>query len=291
MAKEKLARTPSPSDLTDAPWTIRAPLIPAAHTPHGGRPREVDLRAVVKTLLSSTRSGCPWEMLPHAWLPKSTVYDDLARWRDEGTGATRRDAWREQTRRQAGRESTPSAAGLDSHSVKTTARGGPERGSDGGKQVKGRKRQLVVDTLGLWSVVLIPSAGREAGVAAPPLRQRLAPTDCPRLATSFAAHTDHQHALHTGLSEHRPTWRMEVKTRPEGVKGVTPVEKRGVVERTHAWQGRSRRPSQAYERQPESSAAMIYWSTMHVMLRRLTSHGRPAFHDRSVTADALKWAS
>jgi putative transposase len=137
MSKETPARKPYPSDLTDAQWTILAPLMPSAHTQHGGRPRAVDRRAVVNTRLYLNRSGCQWEMLPHDLLPKSPVYDDVARWRDDGTWARMLQALREQTRRQAGREPPPRAACLDSHSVKTTAMGGAERGDDGGKKVKG----------------------------------------------------------------------------------------------------------------------------------------------------------
>jgi putative transposase len=169
--------------------------------------------------------------------------------------------------------------------------GGRERGYDGGKKVKGRKRHLLVDTLGLLIVVLITSAGLDDGVAAPKLLQLIEAKDVPRLETICADTKYHNHALHTWMREHRPTWRIEVKTRPEGVTGFTPLEKCWVVERTNAWNGHYRRNSKDYERKPESSAAMIYISNIHLMLRRLTSHCRPEFHYRSVTADSLKLAS
>jgi len=156
------------------------------------------------------------------------------------------------------------------------------------KKIKGRKRHLFVDTMGLLIAVLITSAGLDDGVAAPKLLEQISPQDFPRLETIFADNKYHNHALKAWMEKHRPNWRIEVKTRPEGVKGFTPLEKRWVVERTNAWNGRYRRNSKDYERKPESSAAMIYISNIHLMLCRLTEHQQPEFHYRKVVQEPPK---
>jgi putative transposase len=254
----------------------------AAHSASekGSRKREVSMREVVNTMLYLNRAGCQWDMLPHELLPKSTVYDYFAAWRDDGTWQHLLDALRAQVRIEAGREATASAASIDSQTVKTTERGS-EHGYDGGKKINGRKRHIVVDTMGLLLTVLVTTAALDDGAAAPSVVARLDAKDHPRLQKLWGDNKYHNHSFRQWLAMNRPGWELEVKTREAGVKGFAVLPKRWVVERTFAWNGRYRRNSRDYERRTDSSESMIRISSLHLMLRRLVppKHA-PAFHYR-----------
>jgi putative transposase len=233
-----------------------------------GRPRTVDRREVLNAIFFLDRAGCPWDMLPHDLPPKSTVSDYFAQGRDDGTWQEIRDALRREVRTAVGKESAPHAGSIESQTVKATEVA-EARGDDGGKKITGRKRHLIVDTLGLLLVVMVTVAAADEGTIAPEVRARLTAEHCSRWELLWADSKYHNHHLNAGRKPTKTRSRIEVVSRPPGSKGFVKLPRRWVVERTFAWLGRYRRNSRDYERYADSSEAMIRISSIHRMLRLL----------------------
>ena len=281
MADSALPTSPRqayPSDLSDEQWGLLQPLIPPEKP--GGRPRAVNMREVLNTLLYQSRTGCQWGYLPHDLLPKSTVWDYFARWRDDGTWQRILDSLRRQVRAAAGRQEDPSAACIDTQSVQTHHQGADST-VDGGKKVKGRKRHIVVDTLGLLLAVAVTGAAVHDGRSAPEVLGKLDGQTTRRLQVIFADSKYHTEPLQSWIAERGLQYRIEVVSRPSSGRFEV-IPKRWVVERTYAWLGYNRRLSKEYERTTQSSEAWMQIGMIHLLTKRLKpKKGVPEFKYRN----------
>jgi putative transposase len=271
-----MKRKQYPSDLTDAQWAIVEPCIPPPRP--GGRPRKTDMREVINAIFYLTREGCSWRALPHDFPPWKTVYNYFKQWKHDGTWDYWLDALRQSLRSTAGRDPDPRVACIDSQSVKT-ASGGQQVGTDGGKKVRGRKRHVVVDTLGLLLAVVVTAANVDDARAAQELFAQLPGKDFPRLEVVQADNKYRSDELDRWLRVHHRPYRIWVVSRPAGERRFIPLRSRWVVERTFAWLGRYRRLSKDYEHLPESSETVVKIAAIHHYLRRLCPN-RGAYSQR-----------
>lgn len=251
-----------PSDLTEKQIKKLEKFLPPP--PESGRPCVWPIFEIINAILYITRSGCAWRLLPHDFPPWQTVYYHFAKWKKDGTWRNIHDGLVRETREKAGRKPDPGAGGIDSQTVKVTEIPG-ERGFDGAKNVTGRKRHILVDTMGLILGVIVTAASVQDRDGAKMILTKL--TGClPRMILIWA-----DGAYAGGLI----AWVREkfnivlrIVRRSDDAKGFQVLPRRWVVERTFGWLGRCRRMSKDYERLTETSEAFVYIAMIGIMLRR-----------------------
>jgi putative transposase len=255
------------SDTSDREWEVVKSLVCIEQTK--GRPREVDLREVLDTIFYVEHTGCQWDMLPHDLLPKSTVYDYFVKWDEDSTLDQILALTNRKVRKTKGREESPSLGIIDSQSVKT-AHGGDDVGFDGFKKVKGRKRHLITDILGLVLAVTVTAANVPDGQLNVPLSAK-AKAEYPRLQTILADGSYGICNYPQKFKEHfGDTLSLEISSKPPNQQGFHILPKRWIVERTNAWNGNSRRLSKDYERTVGHSEAFVKLSAIRRGLRVLS---------------------
>lgn len=256
------------SNLTQSQFELIEPLIPAAKP--GGRPREVNMWAVINAIFYVLVQGCKWRDLPRDFPAWQTVYTYFRNWRIDGTWIDIHDRVRAWTRADCQRLSSPSEVIVDSQSVESASMIHLAVGYDVGKKIKGRKRHMTVDTLGLVLRVLVTAANvpeREGGKQVLVKVQQMG-ARVSRLHTIWVDGGYDGEPFRRWLMDFC-RWIVQVVLRPQEHKGFVLLPKRWVVERTFGWLNWCRRLSKEYEQLPQTSETFIYLAMIRIMVRRL----------------------
>jgi putative transposase len=258
-------RKPYPTDLSDGEWTRLRSYLP---TPKAqGRPRIHSLRDVLDAIFYVLKSGCHWRLLPHDFPPWSTVYYHFRRFRLSGLWSLILKAACADERKRTGKDPQPTAAIMDSQSVKTVEESGHPSGYDAHKNVKGRKRHLLVDTLGLPLSVYVTSADVQDRIGAQCLLGGLKPfVPCLKKIWVDGAYSGEKLV---SWGKEQGGWELEVVKRSVDAEGFAVVPHRWIVERTLGWLMRNRRLSKDYERMVQTSESFIKVAMIRLILRRI----------------------
>jgi putative transposase len=262
--------TTYPSDLTDAEWECLQPYLLQSRSTC--RTRRHALRSILNAIFYVLRTGCPWRYLPSSFPPWQTVFYHFRRFRLKGAWFRVYCDLHAAERERAGRDADPSAAIMDAQSVKTVEESARISGYDGGKQVKGRKRHLLVDTLGLPIAIYVTPADLSDPAGARKLLAGLA-FRVPRLKKIWADAAYRGKDLADWCRLQGDGWELEVVQREPGTRGFQVQPRRWVVERTFGWLSRYRRLSKEYERKGQTSETLIEVAMIRLLVARL---GQPA---------------
>jgi putative transposase len=258
-----------PTDLTEAQWELLGSLLPVRKWRPGGPGRPpYDVRRVINGILYLLKSGCQWRLLPREFGHWSTIYGYFKRWRRQGVWACLMEALRQLERRSQGRQPEPSAGSVDSQSIKAATQGS-EVGFDGGKKIKGRKRHLLVDTLGLVLAVVVTAADADDRLGVVALLTQYFTGGVKRLRKLWVDGGYRAEWLTTWVRSLKQTHKLTLEITEKEGKGFQVIPRRWAVERTFAWLLNDRRHSRDYERLTASSEAMIQISMIRLLLKRL----------------------
>jgi putative transposase len=266
----KFAQT-YPTDLKYTEWQQIEQYFPPSKL---GRPRTWDMWLIVNAIFYVTRTGCQWRMMPTNLPPWQTVYGYFGRWKRNGVYEQLNATLVKQARQKASHNPQPSAASIDSQSVKTSE-GGEARGADVHKQTNGRKRHIVVDTLGFLLIVVVHSAGLQDAEGGKLTLQALFDRDKRSLYNRWCRlkliWADGAYKGIVGYARQHFGWALEIVKREPGTKGFKVLPRRWVAERSFGWFGRYRRLARDYEHTVSSSEAMVYLASIRRTLKVVTT--------------------